>query len=109
MVAREQRVAKNQTLFREVNERIKGVNAEVPLEEETDFLCECGNEDCTEPVSLSLAEYEHVRSGPTLFAIVPGHQTVDIEHVVSQNTRYAVVEKDAPLAARIAVEQDPRA
>ena len=108
MEGRERRVAKNQALFREVNERIKGVNAGVPLKEETDFLCECGDEECTEPVSLSLAEYEHVRSGPTHFAIVPGHEAVDIERIVSQNERYAVVEKDAPLAARIAVEHDPR-
>jgi hypothetical protein len=106
---RQQRVAKNEILFREVNERIKDVSAELESEEATDFLCECGSETCTQPIRLTLAEYEGIRQEPTSFAIVPGHQVADVETVVAQNERFAVVEKDAPLAARMAIEQDPRA
>ena len=109
MDLRQQRVAKNEILFREVNERIKDVSAGLDSEEPTDFLCECGSESCTQPIRLTLAEYEGVRQDSTTFAIVPGHQIGDVETVVAQNEHFAVVEKDAPLAARMAAEQDPRA
>lgn len=108
MGAREERVARNETLFREVNERIKQVNVGVATIEATDFLCECGDESCTEPISLSLGEYEAVRAEPTHFAIVPGHAVPDIEHVVARNERYAVVVKTDPDAVEVAVAEDPR-
>ena len=108
MDARARRVADNETLFREVNERIKEVNLEVAADEPSDFLCECGRVDCTRPVGLTLAEYEGVRGDPTHFAVAPGHEFPDIERVLSQNARFAVVEKVAPAAAKVAVERDPR-
>jgi hypothetical protein len=105
---RQQRVAKNEALFREVNERIKDVNLALEGDHEHDFLCECGDDDCTAPISLTLAEYESVRADATHFAIVPGHDVPDVESVVSRNERFAIVEKQSPAAARIAVERDPR-
>jgi hypothetical protein len=105
---REQRVAKNEALFREVNERIKEVNEPLALEEPSDYLCECGSRDCTEPIALTRAEYERVRSEPTHFAVASGHVVPDVENVVAENDRYVVVEKSAPAAARIAIERDPR-
>jgi hypothetical protein len=106
--SREQRVAKNQTLFREVNERIQEVNEPSASEELSDYLCECGSRECTEPVALTRAEYEKVRSEPTHFAVVSGHVVSDVEKVVAENDRFATVEKNAPDAARIAIERDPR-
>ena len=79
--AREERVARNETLFREVNERIKQVNVGLATIEATDFLCECGDESCTEPISLTMNEYEAVRAEPTHFAVVRGHVVPDIERV----------------------------
>jgi hypothetical protein len=106
--AREERVARNETLFREVNERIKKVNVTLATVEATDFLCECGDESCTLPISLTLTEYEAVRAEPTQFAIVPGHVVPDVEQVVLSYHRYAVVVKTDPDAARIAEDEDPR-
>ena len=108
MDARTRRVADNETLFREVNERVKEVNLEFAADQPADFLCECGRVDCTQPVALTLAEYEAVRRDPTHFAVAPGHEFPDIERVLSQTERFAVVEKVAPGAAKIAVERDPR-
>jgi hypothetical protein len=101
-------VAKNEALFRQVNERIEEVNSKLDGDRLSEFLCECGDDDCTTPIRLTLAEYEEVRSVPTYFAIAPGHETVDVEDVVRSGDRYAVVEKQAGEAARIAVETDPR-
>jgi hypothetical protein len=108
MGAREERVARNESLFREVNERIKQVNIGLATVEKSDFLCECGDEACTEPISLTMSEYEAVRADPTHFAVVPGHVAADIEHVISGNERYAVVAKTEPDAVQAAVAEDPR-
>jgi hypothetical protein len=105
---REERVARNETLFREVNERIKQVNAALAAVEETDFLCECGDQACTEPIALTLAVYEAVRQDATHFAVVPGHVFPEIEIVLLENDRYSVVAKVDPDAAEVAEERDPR-
>jgi hypothetical protein len=105
---REERVARNEALFREVNERIKRVNEHLETQDEADFICECGDADCTHPVSLTLAEYEDVRSRGTHFAVVPGHVVTDIERIVARYPRFAVVEKTEPQAAGIAAREDPR-
>lgn len=108
MDSRQQRVAKNETLFRDVNERIKEVNEPLASEEPSDYLCECGSQECTEPISLTRAEYERVRSEPTHFAVVSGHVVPDVEEVVAESDSYVVVAKRASTAARIAIERDPR-
>jgi hypothetical protein len=48
-------------LMREVNDRIYTVLAESGAED-GDFLCECGEEDCAEPVQLTLREYAALRA-----------------------------------------------
>ena len=54
--SRQQRVAKNEALFRRVNERIEEINDALAGDSsESDFLCECGDDDCTSPVSLTLS------------------------------------------------------
>lgn len=72
------------------------------------FVCECGNVECAETIEVTLAEYEAVRSQPTLFLIVPGHETDDFTRVLEQNERFAVVEKVGEAGA-IAQRHDPRA
>jgi hypothetical protein len=106
--SRPQRVAKNEALFRQVNERIEDVNQDLDSDSPSDFLCECGDDNCTAPVRLTRREYEAVRSDPTHFVIAPGHEVVDVERVVLENDRYAVVEKFAGEAERIAAKTDPR-
>jgi hypothetical protein len=106
---RQQRVGKNEVLFRDVNERIKEINRGMGFDEGTDFICECGNAKCATPITLKLREYEEVRAYPTRFAIHPGHEVVDVERVVEENDRFAVVEKTPEIAARIAIDHDPRA
>lgn len=101
-------MAKNEALFREVNERIKRMNEHLDTRDEADFICECGDANCTHPVSLTLAEYEQVRTRGTHFAVVPGHVVPGIERVVASYPRFAVVEKTEAQAAGIAAREDPR-
>ena len=99
------RVGRNEALFREVNDRIREITT---FDGDLEFLCECGDEKCTRPIRMSIAEYESVRSRASRFAIVPGHETPEVERVVEQNERFAVVEKLPGVPTEIAVETDPR-
>jgi uncharacterized UPF0160 family protein len=109
MDTRQERVGKNEVLFRDVNERIKDINRDMGVEDEADFICECGNVDCAVPITLKLHEYESVRGHPARFVLFPGHEDLDVERVVEQNDRFIVVEKFPEATARIAIEHDPRA
>jgi hypothetical protein len=103
--SREERVTKNEVLFREVNERIREITSPPS---EAEFLCECGNGTCTQPIPMSLGEYERVRADGRHFLIVPGHEQLDIESVVTTEDRYMVVQKRLGTPAEIATATDPR-
>jgi hypothetical protein len=97
-----ERLARNQVLFREVNERLRELlDGSIG---QTEFLCECSNPDCTETLPLEVAEYERARALPTRFLVVPGHENPGAERVVWRSDRYNLVELDAEYA----VITDPR-
>jgi hypothetical protein len=103
------RVARNEALFRQVNERVRDVSQPFAALDPSpiDFVCECGNEDCTTPIPLTLGEYESVRANPTHFILVAGHVTPEVERVVADHGSYVVVEK-LPDEQKIARYTDPR-
>jgi hypothetical protein len=98
-----ERLARNQTLFREVNERIETIAGD---NEVVEFLCECSNTDCTDTIVLNLGEYERVRSDATWFVIKPDHDISQVERVISRVDGYAVVEK--LIAVEFMEAADPR-
>jgi len=102
-----ERRATTEALFRDVNERI-AESAERFDAEETDFVCECADSNCTHRVEASLAEYEVVRADPTTFLLAPGHEQEDIERVVSDRGRFRIVEKVQSAVRRTVVRLDPR-
>jgi hypothetical protein len=91
---RQERIAKNETSFRDINERLKRdlehVQHAPTLEQ---FICECGDRSCEELVSLTFEEYEAVRRDSRRFAVVPGHVFPEVERVVHSSPRYEIVEK----------------
>jgi hypothetical protein len=106
-VSENERRALNEALFRDVNERI-AESAERFDAERTEFICECSDPNCTHRVSASLAEYENVRSEPTTFLLVPGHEEEDIERVVSDRGRFRIVEKVQAVVRRTVIRLNPR-
>jgi hypothetical protein len=108
--ARQTRAAKNQSLFRDANERIESLNESfshlLPL---GDFVCECADNGCMERIALTTREYEALRARGTRFAVYASdaHVWPDVESVVERNERFWVVEKVA-MAARIATGLNPR-
>jgi hypothetical protein len=99
-------LARNEALFREVNERVEEISGGGALDR-IDFICECGDAECTEPVSLAAPEYEEIRADPVLFAVLPGHAIPEVEDVVAEGDRFQVVRKHAG-EGRIARATDPR-
>ena len=104
---RKDRLVRNEALFREVNERVEEISGRAGLET-IDFICECGDADCTAAVSLTESEYEQIRADPLLFAILPGHAMPEVEDVVSKGDRFQVVRKHED-EEDIAHATDPRA
>jgi hypothetical protein len=104
---REERIGRNEALFREVNERIERVTETLQVETLT-ILCECGDPSCLEHIQVSLPDYERVRADPTLFFIRAGHEDFDVEDVVEEHEDYHVVRKKDGSAAAQAVKLDPR-
>jgi hypothetical protein len=98
------KAAYNQSLFRDVNERVREVSAGLFTESETvEFLCECADTSCTQTIALTMAEYEAVRRAPTHFPVLPGHELPDVERTIERHDRYIVVEKQGE-AGKIAVQ-----
>jgi hypothetical protein len=111
-MGRDARVASNEGLLRDVNDRIEEVTERFgsgearPEDEEADFLCECGTEDCIESVRMGVREYGELRREQNHFVVFPGHEDPEMEDVVATSSRYTVVRKH-PVEASIAQETDP--
>ena len=107
----EARAARNESRFREINERIEPSNAahnwvDPPY---ADWVCECAQEACSAPVRLTVQEYETVRADPTHFLVAPSdeHVTPEVEEIVHRHERYWVVGKRG-VAGDVSEELDPR-
>jgi hypothetical protein len=101
---RRQRAAKNQSLFREVNERIGELARTASF---ASFICECANESCDQAVSLALEEYERIRADPNSFFVVSGHEIADVEEIIGSAGLFVVVAKLGRGGA-VARRLDPR-
>ena len=88
-VPREARQARNEVLFRELNERIAQTSGG------TDFLiiCECDTTGCEAMITVSIDDYRRVRSHPRRFFIFRGHNDPQIEEIVESDGAFQVVEK----------------
>ena len=56
-----ERLAKNEVIFRTVNEAIEQKALQMGGLDEYEFICECSKADCFERISLTLSQYEHIR------------------------------------------------
>jgi len=106
MDVRAKQVARNESLFREVNERVEEIAEMMLKSSHSGFFCECGDADCVELLELSVEEYEEIRSDPRRFMVKPGHELPEFERVVEQESYY-VVQKIGD-AGEVAERLDPR-
>ena len=103
-----EKIARTESLFREVNERI-AETAERFEASETKFVCECANPTCTHRVGATLTEYEQVRQDGATFLLAPGHEDERVEAVVETDGERTIVEKFHPKVAPLVHKLNPRA
>ncbi len=103
----EERAARNEALFREVNEQVRRLaDTSDQSRSGVDFVCECSQDTCTERVHVPVGIYETARSHPRRFIVLPGHEN-EFERVVERDDGFFIVEKEGT-AGRIAERVDPR-
>jgi hypothetical protein len=89
----EQRAARNEALFREVNENIARLEERHGTATEPAYVCECANAGCAEQIVIDPKTYRRVREEPRLFFVRSGHDDPQLERVVETHDEYLIVEK----------------
>lgn len=95
---RDARVARNQSLFRDIHEcgqTIEGGLHALVSAASTGWLCECANQSCFERITMPHEVYEAIREHGARFLVAPGddHFVPDIERLIEQNENYWIVEQ----------------
>jgi hypothetical protein len=101
-------MAENEVASREFNEEIEGAYRGDPPSNRIDILCECAAKMCDRTIDITLEEYMQVRMDSVQFAVVPDHFVGNIERIVYENDRFAVVAKREGTPADVARDDDPR-
>ena len=106
---RRARIAANEAVFRQVNEKIEALNESFgPLAGSMTVICECGDPTCAEQLDVDVDLYERVRSDPTLFIVATGHDIEDVEEITSSHDGFDVVCKNKGAGRTVAETTDPR-
>jgi len=106
MAGREERIAHNEAVTREINEGIERGHEGASRTETIRMLCECGNDHCDRVIAMSVAEFEEIREDPRQFAVVPEHVIDEVEFMVRETDRFTVVKKREGTPARVAEEEE---
>ena len=105
--SREERVARNESISREINEEIEDAHGP-DADGYVRMVCECGQPECDRLIAITISEYERIRTDPRTFAVMNEHVMADVETVLSENDRYTVVRKREGTPAAVAEALDPR-
>lgn len=107
MPSLEARLARNEVVFRAINERIRELSTRFDDGQGAEpiaFICECADETCVERVDLTFQQYDEIRAIPVRFVVVPGHEATPlVERVIYRSDGFVVVRKIG-LAAEVARE-----
>ena len=88
-----ERAARNEEVFRGVNERIEEGAAQHAVSGPLPFHCECGRASCVETIEVSPARYAAIVRERYHFIVRPGHEQPQIELIRETEEEFLVVEK----------------
>ena len=110
MEERERRLGLNEAMFREVNERVEDLNRATSgsLTGTFEIICECGNTNCLERITVPVSDYERARSNPLHFLLHVGHEDPLVERVIENRETFVIVEKEGVDVEQVAEATDPR-
>jgi hypothetical protein len=100
--------AAEQARRREANESIQDSMQSTGRWAANSFFCECSDPRCDRTVTATIQEYESVREWPTHFLVAANHENPEVECMISETERFAVVETLAGEASKVALRTDPR-
>jgi hypothetical protein len=106
MRSEELHIAKTESLFRDVNERIAETAEQVGANE-AELVCECGDPECGERIAAPLEDYEQTRAHGSHFLVSPGHEIPEHERVVETKPGFRIVAKLRAVGA-VARRLNPR-
>lgn len=92
----QRRIAINEDRYRRANEHMTEAQRSFRVAGEASdlaIMCECADEGCTDMIGLDVADYEHVRSRSTWFAVRPGHVVGAVEQLVERHEAHWIIEK----------------
>jgi hypothetical protein len=80
----------DESLFREINDRIDLLAPDLYEDGAAlDYICECSDPRCADPVALTRAEFGEVRDHPGWIITTPGHGG---GHLIRQTDRYWILQ-----------------
>lgn len=101
-------IARTESLFRDVNERIAETAKSIGADRAV-FVCECADPECDERFEVELEQYDDVRADGTRFLVIIGHEEPFYEEVLQGRSNHRVVSKDKDERIKRAVcDLDPR-
>ena len=102
----ELQIAKTESKFRDVNERI-AESTERFGGETTEIVCECADVECGQRLEVSREDYEATRASGKHFLVAPAHEVGELEEVTHSRPGYRIIRK-LEGAGRAADRLDPR-
>ena len=106
MRSEELQIAKTESRFRDVNERIVETAVRIGAHE-AEIVCECADPECGERIAAPLDDYEETRANGSYFLVAPGHEVQEHEDVVGTHPGFRVIEKLGGVGA-VAQRLNPR-
>jgi hypothetical protein len=99
-----ERAARNEEVFRKVNEGIAAGAEQHAVTGTMPFHCECDRASCLETIEIAHSRYEAIVRKRYCFVVLPGHEEPRIERIVETTADFLVVEKVGE--AREQIERD---
>jgi hypothetical protein len=88
-----ERAARNEEVFRSVNEGIAAGAEQHSVSGTQPFHCECDRASCFDTMEIAPARYEQIVRKRYYFVVIPGHEDPRIERIVETEPDFLVVEK----------------
>lgn len=106
MRSEELQIAKTESRFRDVNERIADTAERIGANE-AELVCECADPECGQRIAAPLDAYEETRADGSHFLVAPGHEHREHERVLRTRPGFRVIAKLGGVGA-LAQRLNPR-
>ena len=77
-----------ENVFRQINESLLKL-------ENPDFICECSDASCTEPIEVSAETVRSLHEDRNLYVVKPAHINTDLEDLFEAHDEFVIVRKPA--------------